>query len=229
MQYNGGKRAVGEEWAKLIAPRGCLVYWEPFCGMLGVGRHVNATRRIFSDLDSSVIHYLKALQSGWIPPASLSEEEYRKLKNEGNCYDPLYAFAAYGCSFAGKRWGGFARSASRDYARNAHRSSLELQQLIRETDRFQTSSYLRSNVKLHSQLIVYCDPPYKDTTGAGVSWSFSSSQFVDWCNRTAPHVQSLYVSEFKPLAPNWIEIHSTDVTDGLKATRERLFRVISPE
>lgn len=225
MQYNGGKVNIGKRWASLIAPKGCLFYWEPFCGMLGVGRHIKAAGRLFSDLDPAVISFLSALKGGWLPPKELSEDQYNQIRKEGNCYDPLYAFAAYGCSFAGKRWGGYARSSERNYALNAFNAAVKLQSKLRTTDVFQACSYV-TPLRLHKDMIIYCDPLYSGTTSAGVDWSFKCPEFIGWCNRIAPQVKALYVSEFKQLASNWQLIDSVDQSDGLKATTERLYRVI---
>lgn len=85
--YHGGKRQYGHKIADAIVV--CLpenrqfsTYCEPFCGMLGIFRHV-LTQSIgtdlfgsylASDLHASVVAMWQAVQRGWVP-----EEDADKL------------------------------------------------------------------------------------------------------------------------------------------------------
>ena len=62
----------------------------------------------------------QALADGWVPPTSLSEEEYRELK----VAEPsaLRGFAGFGCSFGGKWFDEFARGGGRDHANESYKA-----------------------------------------------------------------------------------------------------------
>ena len=65
----------------------------------------------------------KALQNGWIPPNDISEEEYKYIRENKNENMALTSFVGFGCSFAGKWFGGYARSNDkRNYAKMAKNS-----------------------------------------------------------------------------------------------------------
>lgn len=210
MQYNGGKAAVGKKWAAMIGT--CDTYWEPFCGMLGVGSHVRARRRFFSDADRSVIAFLRALQAGWTPPSSLTEDEYHRVRQRGDEENPLYAFAAFGCSFAGKKWGGYARSGERNYALNAYRAAIRLASLILSSDTFLFGDYRVQNLEVST---IYCDPPYSRTTRVGPT-AFDEAVFEEWI-RTLRHGVDLFVSEYRDLTHLGMLARSTEeIKDGLR-------------
>lgn len=195
MKYTGGKVAVGKKWAAIIGP--CDTYWEPFCGMLGVGRHVLARRRLFSDSDRSVVSFLRALRDGWTPPTSLSEDRYYQIKEDGDEDSPIYAFAAFGCSFSGKRWGGFARDKRglRNFAGEASRACVLLSSHLLKSDEFLCSDYRALEVTGAST--VYCDPPYSKTTKVGQG-HFSEAEFEAWLCHIKAGV-NLFVSEYRDM------------------------------
>jgi site-specific DNA-adenine methylase len=96
--YHGGKQKIGKELAKIIYETSLEIsedenfkikgYCEPFCGMLGVYKHIpelfkdNKPKLKYKagDMNKSVIMMWKAAQKGWKPPTSCSEEHYNELK-----------------------------------------------------------------------------------------------------------------------------------------------------
>lgn len=59
MQYFGGKKQIGYTIAKILHVTKEAHYIEPFCGMLGVARHVKAASYQFSDIDPAVVSLLR--------------------------------------------------------------------------------------------------------------------------------------------------------------------------
>src|SRR3990167_10829930 len=150
MRYMGGKSRVCKPIAAYInGVVGDRPYWEPFVGGGWVLQHVKARLRFASDLHGPLIRMWQALQSGWVPPSNVSEEEYRRLKADEAADPALRAFVGFGCSFGGKWFGGYARSdreAQRNYAVNAKNS------LTRKTP-------LVCDVALCCQDFLVADPP----------------------------------------------------------------------
>lgn len=108
MQYMGSKAQVVRPIIEYLhASRGCREVVEPFCGGLSITASLTGKRHA-SDIDAALITLYRRMQAGWLPPDSLSREEYEDLRELDDSENPLTAFAAYGCSFGGKRWGGYA-------------------------------------------------------------------------------------------------------------------------
>ena len=205
MQYNGGKGSCAKELATIIRSRGGATqsYWEPFCGACNIIAELTEIDfRIASDLDRSIISLLEAVQMGWEPPLSVSEEEYKRVRNEVDESEPLHAFCKYGCSFGGKPWGGYARSGDRNYAMNARNSLLKQASKLRAVQ-FISGAY--------------------DELKVGAGGKFDTSAFWDWV-RYRSKESVVFVSELS--APeDFEEIWSKKLNDGLGARKitEKLF------
>ena len=120
MRYLGGKMRQGKHIAQIIAPYlNNKVYIEPFCGAMGsamavinycVKNNIKLKQVILSDIHLPLINMWKAvLYENWIPPSVFTEEQYNAVKKIKNPDDPLTAFAGFGCAFAGKYFGTYAR------------------------------------------------------------------------------------------------------------------------
>lgn len=226
MRYNGGKASVAKEFVSIIAGReNCGCYWEPFVGAGNVICRPELAKfeRLGSDLDGGIIELLQAVKAGWEPPSVITEEQYALAK--AGCGSPGYrAFVGYGCSFGGKFFGGYARSAARNYALNARNSLLRQAPLLKDitlvTSDYRAMPFGRCDV-------VYCDPPYKGTTRCGAGGGFDSEEFWAWCFEQAVMGSKVYVSEFA--APKgFTELYSKPIRDGLRRSdkqpmTERLF------
>lgn len=145
---------------------------EPFCGGCWVTQGMNG-ERYAADANEALITLYKALQQGWVPPSEVSQEIYDSYKSKQDSSDPMTAFVGLGCSFGGKWFGGIARSKERNYASNAKNSLLKQLPKIQQV-KFKWSRYDNVTVK---NCLVYCDPPYANTTGYGAVGQFDSQQF----------------------------------------------------
>lgn len=177
MQYLGGKSKIRFQLANLISERlNGRNYFEPFTGGGWVLQEVVAKKRFASDYNKALIAMYQELQRWWMPPDFISEEEYQKLKEKQDHEDPLTAFVGFGCSFAGKWFGGYARSKGKDcYASTTKRSLLK--QLPKILDvKFNSASYDTYSPK---GVLVYCDPPYANTTGYTGTGRFDNNRFWD--------------------------------------------------
>lgn len=163
MQYLGGKRRIGARIAAEINARRATrsVVWEPFCGGLGVTQYLGGPV-VAGDVDPALIELYKALQRGWDPPSVVSEAEYQAARRLPD-NDPLKAFIAYGCSYGGKRWGGYARSPGRNYAAGSRRALLEQIAACTET-RFECVDFFTVEPSMFNG-VAYFDPPYRGVTG----------------------------------------------------------------
>ena len=107
MRYLGGKSKIRKEVASFLeSVRGPnQIYFEPFVGGGWILQEMSGYR-VGSDGNKALIAMYRALQNGWEPPEFVSEEAYKQLMKSKPEDDPMTAFCGFGCSFAGKYWGG---------------------------------------------------------------------------------------------------------------------------
>lgn len=201
MQYMGGKTRIAKQIAaeidKVRKP-GQLV-WDAFCGGLSVSVTLSKNGPVLaSDACLPLISLYKAVQDGWDPPTEVSKETYDKAINLFDT-DPMKAFCGFGCSFGGKWFGGYATdkngTRNRDgkpsnYALSARKSLIK----TKVTAIFKCIDFLET-IPEPTNSIIYCDPPYADTTGYDGSDTFDYCKFVrkveQWSEFT-----DIFVSEY---------------------------------
>ncbi|MFA5758679.1 MAG: DNA adenine methylase [Clostridia bacterium] len=193
-------------------------YVEPFAGSFSIVCRVSGNR-IASDNHRYLIALYKAIQSGWIPPNRISEDEYRDIRINSYKYpDHLVGFVGFGCSHSGKWWGGYARAKNRIICTESKISILSQRQGLQGID-IRCHNYWELEIPENS--IIYCDPPYQGTIG--YKTDFNHSHFWQWarlCSRT----NKVFVSEYK--APNdfkciWTKTVNCRIDQSIK--QERLF------
>ena len=223
MRYFGGKNRISHYLEKVINPiankRGS--YIEPFVGGGSVLSRIKCPVRVASDINVSLINMWIALSEGWIPPKTLSEQEYDELKEKKDPENPLTAFAGFGTSYAGKWFGGYARSDERNYAGNAS-SSLLKKLVTMKGVIWSSGNYIECPIT--PRAVIYCDPPYHGTTGYAGIPEFDWEEFWEWCRDKSKKGYVVLISEYK--APNdfkaIIEIPTkTDISGD--ARTEKLF------
>jgi DNA adenine methylase len=231
MQYLGGKYRIRKWLAAEIAPYRTPghILWEPFCGGLNASEALLPD--LCSDIDESLIALYQAVQAGWEPPAAVDEELYKYARTlpESN---PLHGFCAFGCSFGGKKWGGFARNSKGSTApspypgraRTALRRACGALHLC-AFDRVDFLAVLPYSIGAD----LYCDPPYNATTG--YAHAFDRDTFIAYAQVWAEHT-AVFVSEYE--WPCWAGIQIAECerncsiaanTDRKASRTERLFLV----
>lgn len=201
MMYFGGKARCAKEIAEIISaqphdPR--AVFVSLFCGSGAVEAAVTGfNKKRLSDLNRYTVAMLKDASNGRTFPCEISEAEYERLKTEvkgGLCKDKALAGAVgFGCSFGGKFFSGYARdpSGKRKYAQSTKNTLERTGELLRGAEIFR-SDY--KSAKIGCWDIIYCDPPYKDTSEVKGTPPFDSQAFWDWA-RIASLQNLIFVSE----------------------------------
>lgn len=229
MQYFGGKQKIAKELAICINTlvSNPTIYLEPFCGSCNVGQFIKAKRRIFCDINKPLISMWKELIKGWEPPDNISESEYQ-LAKLGKVEPHLTAFIGFGCSFAGKYFGGYARGDNgRNYALNAKRSLLKKVNLLHGNSEFYCCDNQKSLSKVPFEL-AYCDPPYNGTTKYYGTPNFDTEKFWKFLGGASKH--PIFISEYTAPAGTEeimrIETKTDIATKTGKSVRiEKLYRV----
>jgi DNA adenine methylase len=227
VQYLGGKYRIRKWLAAEIAPYRTpgRILWEPFCGGLNASEALLPD--ICSDIDTSLIALYQAVRAGWEPPAHVDEKLYAYAHTlpESN---PLHGFCAFGCSFGGKKWGGFARGVNGNYAAIAKRAVLRAVSAL-SLSCFEVLDFNRID-PYPIDADIYCDPPYRNTTGYR-SGTFDSDAFVLRVKQWARHT-NVFVSEYDWPDQDGLLLaeHTAKQTAGNKSIKpertERLFLVL---
>lgn len=193
MRYLGGKNKTRKQISAFLESiREGKEYFEPFVGGAWILQEMTG-ERVASDGNDALITMYKALQDGWIPPEFVSEDEYRKIRKNNNQKDPMTIFCGIGCSFAGKLWGGYARSAGKDcYAKTSKNSLMKQIPFIKEVD-FRYGLFHEHNPE---GMLVYCDPPYQGTTQYGAFKSFDHALFWNTMREWSKN-NTVVISEYR--------------------------------
>lgn len=224
MRFMGSKRRIAEELSIILHKHMQYRYIEPFVGGCNMMEHIKCTHRYGSDVNPALIAMWQGLQKGWVPPSTLSEEEYIAIKTFPGMYNPaLVGFVGFGCSFGGKWFGGFARTKDRDHAAESKMTVLRQRDILYDVT-FSCKPYSVINA---TNALIYCDPPYQDTTKYNLNY-FDYNRFWNWCREQSKH-NIVLVSSYS--APNdfesiWCKRVRSDLTVDMsnKCNTEHLFR-----
>src|SRR3990167_437685 len=112
MRMMGGKSRIAKHILPIMLDGHEGTWIEPFVGSASVIQHVPPTfPRIGADLNYYLIALHMSLQDGWTPPTTLTNEEWRDIRDNKIAFHPaLVAFAGFGCSYGGRFFEGYARS-----------------------------------------------------------------------------------------------------------------------
>jgi DNA adenine methylase len=219
MRYLGGKSKIRKEVSSFL--RLCNIdnrtYFEPFVGGAWILGEMGGNR-IASDGNDSLIAMYKSLQNGWIPPDYVSENLYKEVKAKMELDSPLTAFVGFGCSFAGKWFGGYARNSSgNSYAKITKNSLLKQLPLIKNVE-FVYGLYNEHKPK---NMLIYCDPPYEGTTEYGAMGKFNHEEFWDTIRNWIKNNNIVVISEYN--APeDFVCVKSIESRMGLTTVEDEI-------
>lgn len=226
LRYFGGKTRTCKAISDIINGYNLnnKVFVSPFVGAGWVEQYIKSDK-ILSDKHIYLMSMYKELQCGWIPPKKLTKEEYDYIKANPDEQPHLTGFCGFGCSFAGKWFGGYAKDKSgRNYCLNAYNSINKkiINGLIKNSE-IKKCDYTELKPKNN---VVYCDPPYKGTTqyDKNVVGEFNHDKFWDimreWSNENM-----VFISEYS--APDdfvaiWQQETKLDIRDGNNKKQKRV-------
>lgn len=208
MRYQGGKGLL----ARFIAPivrevASSRPVVEPFHGGLSMTVALQPVRA--SDLSKPVATLIREVRRGWLPPTELSEAEYNDLaRRRGDMDDPLVCFAGQCCTFGGKWFGGYARGHARHRDPiGAARSSLLARIRATMSTTFSSGDY--REIEVSPGDVIYCDPPYRDTSCDWPVEPFDHEAFWQWARDMGAMGCDVLVSEFSA-PPDALEVWARD-------------------
>jgi len=199
MRYLGGKTRIGKEISDILKKLGpndkVRGYLEPFCGSLGDFRHMSSMgykRYYASDIQSDLIElWQEVLTKRFKFPRKIDKKRYYQIKNMQGT-NSLKAYVGFGLSFGGKYFGGYITKEEGDYNKETKNSIMRVFKNIDEKrTKFKCCSYSKWKPK---DLLIYCDPPYKQTTGYSTGF-FNHDQFWNTMREWSKH-NIVIISEY---------------------------------
>lgn len=222
MQYFGGKSRVAKDLAEVINGRllSKQTYVEPFCGAMNIACRITGSRNmLLNDGHPHLYHLWEwAMKDMSIFPNSVTEEDYQRIhlrvvSNDDSRAMAIKGFVGFGCSFGGKWFGGYARDArgGGNFAQTA------INGLAKKVKRFEegggtvtlaNSLYdqLFDNHIIPAGTLIYCDPPYRGTTGYKGLDAFDSDRFNAWAEDLCHEGHDVIISEYLDSVPKGAEV-----------------------
>lgn len=245
MKYMGSKARIAKEILPFILANrtdDTMLFIEPFAGGFNLTAEVSGNRLAY-DINPYVISLFSFLYSHANEPKVLqdyfpdvvTEKDYKACQEQyrNGTVSPYIAFVLFGCSFGGRFNAGYARdkAGKRNYASESKRNLLKQTAKLGYNLTIKNGSYKYINLDI-PKAIIYCDPPYQNTTEYKVS-EFDYEVFYDWCHLAKSKGHEVFLSEYQ--APSdFTELWSKQVNCSLtnqdrtsnKITRiEKLFKL----
>lgn len=232
MKFMGSKSKIAKHIIPIITKNiGDRTYIEPFAGGMNVIDKVKVNGRVIAaDIHPQLISMWNALQAGWLPPESVSRDDYYRCKNEDES-PHVVGWVGFNTSYCGRYFEGYAGKVvtkdglERDYYAEARRNVLAQLESLKKVE-FIQASYLDLHIPDNS--VVYCDPPYNGTKK--YRHNIDHDQFWQWVREKSAN-NDVYVSEYE--APSdfvcvWKKevsssLRANGVIHGAKSNIERLF------
>lgn len=232
MKYMGSKNRHARELLPFILEGRTAGQWyvEPFVGGGNIIDKV-AGNRIGSDIHECLIEALVLIRDNADKlPDLVTEEGYAAAKEEPN--KGIRGYIGFAMSFGGKWFGGYRRDKAgtkgcidnmRTQSRRSKQNALKQQPGLQGVQLVCTTY---DHLWIPKGSIIYCDPPYANTTK--YKDSFDHAAFWQWCRDKTKEGHKVFVSEYT--APEdftcvWQKtVNNTLVKDsGSKKGTEKLF------
>lgn len=239
MKYMGSKNRIAKHilpiMLKYRTPE--MTWVEPFVGGANMIDKVEG-KRIGADFNKYLIALFTALQNEWTPPNFIEKAKHKDIVNNKSNYKPeLVGWASIACSYSGSGCGfaGIVKTkigTIRNYQTEAIDNINKQLPKIKEVQ-FVNCSYADLDIPPNS--LIYCDPPYENTSGYKNVNSFDHDAFWQWCRDKVNEGHIIFVSEYN--APNdfyciWegefkSSLSANGKSGGNKNSTERLFTPIT--
>lgn len=232
MKYVGSKNRLSKYIVPIIQSKitkETNAYIEPFCGGCNIIDKIKCKNRYASDLNKYLISLLKvARDNPNIIPKTITEEIYNNVRLNKDNYDDWYVGLVGFCSTYGAKWfGGYARGYKNDGKTKRDMSSEAIRNLKKQSVnlngiKFKCQDYLSMPTDI-SENVIYCDPPYKGTTGYkdGINYN----QFYEWVRKLSRD-NIVLISEYNmPSDFRCIWEHKHETTLDTKKHKERIERL----
>lgn len=219
MRYMGGKSRQAKRIVKLLVEisDNRTTYIEPFLGGGAVAAEAckHFDECYLSDTVDELVCFWSLAEAGWRPPARTTRETYDYFRNAQTSdlsreQKALKAWCGYALSFNGKWFGGFSLESGRgeNYEGESFRAVDKKARGMKGAHIFQ-SDYRDIDHLITENCVVYCDPPYENTTNYNAAGEFDHNEFWSYMNEWSQRGAAVVVTEFT-VPDGWRSIHDFD-------------------
>jgi DNA adenine methylase len=202
MRYMGGKQRIAKQLLSVMLkyrPLDSQLWVEPFVGGGGMIRNVTGNR-LGADINPYVIKALEYVRDTPLDkiPYWITEHEYEVMRKNKKL-DGLTSYVGSSLSFGGKGFDVYARRVRGsknnidEGLKNSIRAKISAAKLKKDIKGVKLLCCAYDELDIPSKSIVYCDPPYKGTTGYG--FDFDHDKFWKWVERVSK-TNRVFVSEY---------------------------------
>jgi len=238
MKYVGSKNKLGKTLSPIIQSyinEKTEHYIEPFVGGANMIDKIEFDKKVGYDINKYLISLLNEMKKNTVFKKSITKDEYMLVRDNKELYpDWIVGFIGFCGSYNGKFFGGYAGNCNtkqgiRHYDQEAIRN-IEKQRINIKNIEFKTMSFtdISRNDEIKNS-VIYCDPPYRDTTKYSTS-DFPYDDFYKWCIKLSKN-NVVLISEYSMPEDRfeciWEKEHKTslDKNNPNKKRIEKLFIV----
>lgn len=203
--------------------RGGACFVSLFCGSCAVENLVapHFKRVILNDKHEYLIALLKGVQAGYTLPDEITEAQYKYIRENKTADPVLTGFVGFGCSFGGRFFEGYARSADRaNYAAQSKAS------LLKGTANLGNAEIICGDYRaapIPPRAVIYADPPYCNTKGYGRE-KFDTAAFWVAMRLLADTGHKVFISE-QTAPPDFTCVWEKPFTRTLDRNKQNQFSV----
>lgn len=232
MRYQGSKGRVAKHIIPFIVEqlKDDRWYVEPFMGGCNVFSLIDHPKKIGCDYNRYVVEMWKAFKGGQLPPKSVSEDEYKRLKelsmsggeHEVESLSWLIGYVGNACSYGSSWFNGYARynpKKNEDHILEAYNGTVRQ---IKGFKHLASSEFVCGDyetIDYPKGSVIYCDPPYQSTKKYACG-EFDHDRFWNWVRRMTTEGHFVLVSEYSA-PPDFKCVWSMEVADGMPITNGR--------
>jgi DNA adenine methylase len=209
---------------RLICELSIATYIEPFVGGANMIEHIDCETKVASDNNRYLIAMWKALQNGWVPPSELSRDLYNEIKRSKDEFsDEIVAIAGFCSTYNAKWFGGYAGIVKTKVGTQRNYYDESIRNILKQTEKLKDVEFLNADYvefSRHNNSLIYCDPPYENTTQYGTSKDFHHERFWEWVRGMSKN-NFVLVSEYN--APDdFVVVYEKQLTTTLdKSSRKK--------
>lgn len=203
MSYVGGKATRAGHILSILNHHAFdgMDYLEPFVGYAHILRRVERKRKYIAfDKNPLLITLLKGVRAGKRFP-HIHKATYERLKHQVHDISFRRAVAAFAYSYKGMEWGGYFN----ECGANRNRWYAEEHERYYKTLR-QNEVFMKTNIRQleyqyikPTNMLIYCDPPYKNTQGYNANTEVCEFDHEEFWNKMRSWSKNniVFISEYR--------------------------------
>lgn len=203
IKYVGSKARLSKQLAPIIQlyidnmGDRCNGYWEPFVGGANMIDKIKCRHKYGSDSHKYLISLLRHIQQTTDDlPNTITEDEYNAVRANPEAYPDWYVGLVGFCTFGAKWWGGYPRGFKADGVTPRDITNEAIRNIKKQALALKGIEFIYGNYAhyLSDRFVIYCDPPYRDTTKYATG-DFDYDKFYAWCKEMSKN-NTVLVSEY---------------------------------